>query len=238
MLIENKEADITLISTGSEVSICVDTVKTLADQGIKARVVSMPCFEVFDAQTKEYRLQVLPDGIPALSVEVLSTLGWERYAHEQFGINRFGASGAYKDLYKVCVESCRVRRCRKSNNPSRNSSSLLRASPSVPLQPSISTRVQSLVLRSTALSNSSSRLSVGGSRMKMLLFTRWVEEMTEYAFQIVSRLDVESVRLAVMTDRNGELHDLHVDRSRFNNEMITKRTFHGVCNTWLEIPRD
>ncbi|EFX01534.1 transketolase [Grosmannia clavigera kw1407] len=98
---EDKSADVTLVSTGSEVGICVDTVKYLAEKnGLKARVVSLPCFEVFDAQPKEYRLSVLPDGIPSLSVEVMSTMGWERYTHEQFGLNRFGASGPYKDVYK------------------------------------------------------------------------------------------------------------------------------------------
>ncbi|OAA59112.1 transketolase [Niveomyces insectorum RCEF 264] len=98
---EDKSADITLVSTGSEVGICVETIKTLAEKhNLKARVVSLPCFEVFDAQSKEYRLSVLPDGIPSLSVEVMSTMGWERYTHEQFGLNRFGASGAYKDVYK------------------------------------------------------------------------------------------------------------------------------------------
>ncbi|KAH7357905.1 transketolase [Plectosphaerella cucumerina] len=101
VLHEVEGADITLVSTGSEVGICVDAVKELADKhGLKARVVSVPCFEVFDAQPKDYRLSVLPDGIPSLSVEVMSTMGWERYTHEQFGLNRFGASGAYKDVYK------------------------------------------------------------------------------------------------------------------------------------------
>ncbi|EPE05691.1 transketolase [Ophiostoma piceae UAMH 11346] len=98
---EDKGADVTLVSTGSEVGICVDAVKYLAEtHNIKARVVSLPCFEVFDAQSKEYRLSVLPDGIPSLSVEVMTTMGWERYTHEQFGLNRFGASGPYKDVYK------------------------------------------------------------------------------------------------------------------------------------------
>ncbi|KND86664.1 Transketolase [Tolypocladium ophioglossoides CBS 100239] len=98
---EVEGANITLVSTGSEVGICVDAAKYLQEKhGVKARIVSMPCFEVFDAQSKEYRLSVLPDGIPSLSVEVMSTMGWERYTHEQFGINRFGASGAYKDVYK------------------------------------------------------------------------------------------------------------------------------------------
>ena len=100
--IEAEQADITLVSTGSEVGICVDAVTYLKEKHhITARVVSMPCFEVFDNQTKEYRLSVLPDGIPSMSVEVMTTLGWERYSHEQFGLNRFGASGPYKDVYKV-----------------------------------------------------------------------------------------------------------------------------------------
>ncbi|EQL00694.1 hypothetical protein G6O67_004654 [Ophiocordyceps sinensis] len=98
---EVQGANVTLVSTGSEVSICVDAAKYLEEKhGVKARIVSMPCFEVFDAQSKDYRLSVLPDGIPSLSVEVMSTMGWERYTHEQFGLNRFGASGAYKDVYK------------------------------------------------------------------------------------------------------------------------------------------
>lgn len=99
--LEDKEAQVTLVSTGSEVSICLEAVKTLKDEGIKARVVSMPCVEVFDVQDKDYRLSCIPDGIPAMSVEPMSTLGWEKYSHEQFGLNRFGASGAYKDVYKV-----------------------------------------------------------------------------------------------------------------------------------------
>jgi len=100
--LEDKEADITLVSTGSEVSICLETVKYLKEHNnLKARVVSMPCVEVFDAQDKDYRLSVIPDGIPAMSVEVMSTLGWEKYSHEQFGLNRFGASGPYKKVYEV-----------------------------------------------------------------------------------------------------------------------------------------
>lgn len=102
VILEDKEADLTLISTGSEVSLCLETVKLLKDQhNIKTRVVSLPCAEVFDSQSKEYRLSVLPDGVPTMSVEVMSTLGWEKYSHEQFGLNRFGASGPYKEIYKV-----------------------------------------------------------------------------------------------------------------------------------------
>ena len=100
--LEDKEAKITLVSTGSEVAICLEAAKYLKDNhSTAARVVSMPCVEVFDAQDKDYRLSCIPDGIPAMSVEVMSTLGWEKYSHEQFGLNRFGASGPYKDVYKV-----------------------------------------------------------------------------------------------------------------------------------------
>ncbi|THX18412.1 transketolase [Aureobasidium pullulans] len=100
-VLENQGAQITLVSTGSEVSICLEAVKFLHDEhGVVARVVSMPCFEIFDAQDQGYRLSVIPDGIPTLSVEALSTLGWPRYSHEQFGLNRFGLSGAYKSLYE------------------------------------------------------------------------------------------------------------------------------------------
>ena len=100
VLLEKEDADVTLVSTGSEVAICVEAVKVLGEQGIKTRVVSMPCTEVFDAQPKDYQLKVLPGGKPIMSVEVMSTLGWEKYSHEQFGLNRFGASGAYLDVYK------------------------------------------------------------------------------------------------------------------------------------------
>ena len=107
VLIESPNADLTLVSTGSEVSLCVETYKLLKEKhNITARVVSLPCFEVFDAQSKEYRMQVMPDGIPSLSVEVMSTMGWERYSHEQFGLNRFGASGPYKKVYEVSTPRC------------------------------------------------------------------------------------------------------------------------------------
>jgi len=102
-ILENEDAALTLVSTGSEVSLCLEAAKLLKDShNIVTRVVSMPCTEIFDSQSKEYRLSVIPDGIPTMSVEVMSTLGWEKYSHEQFGLNRFGASGPYKDVYKVC----------------------------------------------------------------------------------------------------------------------------------------
>jgi len=101
VLQEAKNADVTIVSTGSEVGIALDATKELKEKhNITARLVSMPCWEVFDVQSKEYKLSVLTDGVPILSVEALSTMGWERYAHESFGLNRFGASGPYKEVYE------------------------------------------------------------------------------------------------------------------------------------------
>jgi transketolase len=100
-LVKADKPDIILVSAGSEVSICVDAVKELKEKhNLVAGVVSLPCFEVFDAQPKEYQLSVLPNGVPTLSVEVMSTQGWSKYTHEQFGLNRFGASGPAPEVYK------------------------------------------------------------------------------------------------------------------------------------------
>ncbi|KAJ5724348.1 hypothetical protein N7493_006076 [Penicillium malachiteum] len=100
--VDAPNAAVTLISTGSEVSIAIDAATSLKEKhGVVARVVSVPCFEVFDAQPKEYKLQVLPDNIPVLSIEAASTMGWERYSHEQFGLNRFGASAPYKQVKRA-----------------------------------------------------------------------------------------------------------------------------------------
>lgn len=88
-----------LVSTGSEVYICVDTAKLLTERGIPTGVVSLPDWHTFNKQPKQYQLDTLPDGVPILSVEVLSTVGWHAYSHQQFGINSFGASGPYDKLY-------------------------------------------------------------------------------------------------------------------------------------------
>jgi len=96
-IIHNTESpQLILISTGSEVSVCVAAAKKHGN----IRVVSVPCWELFDQQTLEYRKSVLPDGVPVLSVEAAATLGWERYAHVSYGINRYGLSGPGNDLQK------------------------------------------------------------------------------------------------------------------------------------------
>ncbi|CAG8417472.1 unnamed protein product [Penicillium salamii] len=101
VVLDSPESKIVLVSTGSEVSVCLEAAALLEKQNIPVRVVSIPCFEVFDLQEESYRLEVLPDDIPILSVEAASTVGWDRYSHQQFGINRFGASAPPDDLFNL-----------------------------------------------------------------------------------------------------------------------------------------
>lgn len=72
-----------MISSGSEVYLINDAAKKLKEQGIKARVVSAPCLEIFDAQPNEYRLSVLPSGMPILAVEAYACGTWLSYGELQ-----------------------------------------------------------------------------------------------------------------------------------------------------------
>ena len=86
---------IILIATGSEVQLALGAREELGKQKIAARVVSMPCWELFDEQPSEYRRQVLPAGLPKLAIEAGATLGWCKYVGENggvIGLDRFGAS--------------------------------------------------------------------------------------------------------------------------------------------------
>ncbi|MFZ0730811.1 MAG: transketolase [Candidatus Sulfotelmatobacter sp.] len=96
--------DVLLLGTGSELSLCVDAYEKLKSEGIKARVVSMPCWEIFDQQDQSYKDKVLPPDVTArVSVEMAATFGWERYTGSKgrnIGMHRFGASAPLKDLLK------------------------------------------------------------------------------------------------------------------------------------------
>jgi transketolase len=83
---------VVLVGTGSEVSLCVAAAEELAAAGVNATVVSMPSWDRFAKQSADYQDSVLPAGLPVLSVEAGVTFGWERYADESIGIDRFGAS--------------------------------------------------------------------------------------------------------------------------------------------------
>jgi transketolase len=96
---DRQDPQVVLIGTGSEVTLCMGARDALAAQGIRARVVSMPCRERFDAQDEAYRAQVLPRGVPKVAVEAASTFGWERWVGLDgaiVGIDRWGASAPGK----------------------------------------------------------------------------------------------------------------------------------------------
>ncbi|MBV8486450.1 MAG: transketolase, partial [Verrucomicrobia bacterium] len=96
--------ELILIASGSEVSLAVDAYEQLVKEGIKARVVSMPCWDIFERQTAEYRSSVLPPSVKArVAIEQASTFGWERYVGDKgrvIGMHTFGASAPLKELQK------------------------------------------------------------------------------------------------------------------------------------------
>ena len=83
---------VVLLATGSEVSLCVEAAAQLEVEGVATRVVSLPSWDRFEAQSEAFRSEVLPPGVPVLSVEAGVTFGWARWADESIGIDRFGAS--------------------------------------------------------------------------------------------------------------------------------------------------
>jgi len=104
---DDKQPEVLLLATGSEVALCVDAYDLLKEQGIKARVVSMPSWEIFEHYCRDhpdYREQVLPESVTArVSVEKGSTLGWARYVGRRghsIGMETFGASAPLKELQK------------------------------------------------------------------------------------------------------------------------------------------
>jgi transketolase len=96
------DPELILIATGSEVSLAVNAHETLVAEGIRSRVVSMPSWDIFDHQSKDYRDSVLPPAVKArLAIEQASTFGWERFVGDSgkiIGMKTFGASAPLKEL--------------------------------------------------------------------------------------------------------------------------------------------
>ena len=101
---DNGQPTVLLIGTGSELQLCVAAYEKLTAEGVKARVVSLPSWELFEMQPKEYRDAVIPPKVTArVTVEMGSVFGWERYAGStgaMIGMRTFGASAPLKDLLK------------------------------------------------------------------------------------------------------------------------------------------
>ncbi len=109
--VENPQ--VILMGSGSEVHLALDAAETLAKDGIRARVVSMPSWELFAAQDKSYRDSVLPPSVTArVVVEAAARFGWERYVGMDGGfvtLDRFGASAPAETLYeKLGITAARV----------------------------------------------------------------------------------------------------------------------------------
>jgi transketolase len=96
------DPEVILIATGSEVALALSAYEELKKEGVRARVVSMPCCELFDRQEQAYREEVLPPGVTArVSIEEASTLGWDRYVGPdgvKIGMHTFGTSAPLKDV--------------------------------------------------------------------------------------------------------------------------------------------
>ncbi|HEV2561321.1 MAG TPA: transketolase [Rhizomicrobium sp.] len=99
----NGEAKVTFLATGSEIEIALKARDLLAADGIGARVVSMPCWELFETQTAAYRESILGPGTAKVAIEAAAGFGWEHYIGRNgkfIGMHSFGASAPIKDLYK------------------------------------------------------------------------------------------------------------------------------------------
>jgi transketolase len=100
---EATNPDVVIIGTGSEVATCMEAATLLETKNIHAKVVSMPSVEMFLEQDANFRATILPKGIPRVSVEAATTMGWTRITGTDganIGINTFGASAPIKDLAK------------------------------------------------------------------------------------------------------------------------------------------
>ena len=101
-------AKVTFLATGTEVSLAMEARATLAAEGIASRVVSMPCWDLFEEQSEGYRKEVLGPGTVKVAIEAAGRQGWDRYigspllgeAGAFIGMHSFGASGPYKDVYR------------------------------------------------------------------------------------------------------------------------------------------
>jgi transketolase len=94
--------NLTIIATGSEVEVALDVQKKLNDQNIESKVISMPCLELFEKQSEEYKNKILGKNSFRVTIEAGVTTGWGKYVSNgiSFGINSFGKSAPYKQIYK------------------------------------------------------------------------------------------------------------------------------------------
>jgi len=93
---------VVLMSSGSEVALILEAQQRLESQGVRARAVSMPSHELFARESAEYRASVLPAGVKRVAIEAAHPMSWQRWVGDDgviLGIDRFGASAPYKEIY-------------------------------------------------------------------------------------------------------------------------------------------
>lgn len=102
VLVEDAQAELTLIGVGAELSLAVATKDLLAEAGVRARLVSFPCHRLFEQQSRQYQRNVLQrhTGLPAVAIEAYSATGWERYANASVAMTSFGKSLPPRDVYR------------------------------------------------------------------------------------------------------------------------------------------
>jgi len=91
---------VTLIASGSEVELALQAQKELKEINIDSKVVSMPCQELFDQQSNDYKNKIIDKNIPAITLEASSVSSWEKYSKNNMGIGTFGESAPFKEVYK------------------------------------------------------------------------------------------------------------------------------------------
>jgi len=99
----NKKINLTILASGSEVNLAIETSHKLAKKKIYSKVISMPCQDLFDLQSSSYKQKILNETKVKISIEAASTDCWKKYVGNNgltFGINNFGKSAPYKDIYK------------------------------------------------------------------------------------------------------------------------------------------
>ena len=113
----NKKINLTILASGSEVNLAVEVSHKLAKDKIYCKVISMPCMELFDLQSKLYKSKILEETKYKISIEAGSSDCWKKYIDKYgitFGINQFGKSAPYKDIYKYFgLESTKIKNISK-----------------------------------------------------------------------------------------------------------------------------
>ena len=100
--ITSHDCNVVLVASGSEVELALDTQKQLKENNIESKVVSMPCHELFDIQSDEYKKEILDPGSIIITIEAGNTSSWKKYVGEKgatLGIDSFGESAPYKEVY-------------------------------------------------------------------------------------------------------------------------------------------